>query len=100
MGNLQASALAFNIGVHLPFEDLEGNVARIQNNVVILLEREPLSQHLLRLLAQFDNFQLPDHIRTGLAWIDHISLDFAGLDSVIDRLLPRLVLRMDSRVYY
>src|SRR5437762_5189471 len=62
------------------------------------LEGEPVAKRLLRLFTQLDNLQLAQHVRAGLAGIDDVSLDFAWLDAVVDRLLARPVLRMNAGI--
>ncbi len=60
--------------------------------------REALSQRFLRLLTLRENLQLPDHVGAGLTRPDDVTIDFGGTDSIVDRLLPGPMHRVQTRI--
>src|SRR5262249_34586592 len=57
------------------------------------------SERFLCFFSKLDNLQFTDHVGAGLARVDHITLDLASFDSVIDRLLTRPPFSMDTRIH-
>src|SRR5688572_7237993 len=93
-------SVALDVGVDLAFEELDRHSARAEHDVVELADREALTEGAARLLAQFDKFQLAQHVGAGLTGHHHVSLDFAGANAIVDGLLPRPALGVQSRVDY
>ena len=87
-----------DVGVHLAFQNLQGNRAGVEHYVVILAQRKLVAQRLAGFLAQLDNLQLPDHVRARLAGEHHVALHFAGFDAVVDGLLAGPVLGVQSGI--
>ena len=86
------------ISVHLPLQNREWHRARVQDSVMKLVQGKPAAEGFFRLLAQFDDFELTDHIGARLARVHDISFDFAGLDAVVDCLLASPAFGMNAGI--
>src|SRR5262245_21899339 len=87
-----------NVVVDLPFQDFKRQGSSPQDRGMEVFFREARAESLPRLFSQLDQFQLADHVRTGLPRVDHVAFDLACFDAVVDRLLPRPVLGVNPRV--
>src|SRR5262245_51803536 len=87
-----------DISLNLPLEDPEWHCPGIQHGVVEAIQGKLFSERFLCFFSKLDNLQLTDHVGTGLAGVDHIALDLAGFNSVIDSLLTRPPFCMDTGV--
>src|SRR5215471_5614844 len=80
------------------FEQLERQRACTEYGGVEVADVELVTERLLRLVAQLEQLQLAHHVRARLARVDDVALDLARFDSVVNRLLPRPVLRVNAGV--
>src|SRR5688572_19555207 len=78
-----------NVAVHFALDHVERRRAGLEHDIVERLRRELCAERVARLVAQFEQSQLPDHVRACLAGHDDVALDLARLEAIVDRLLAR-----------
>src|SRR6266566_5796707 len=93
-----SSAPRTEIRIHLALEKIQRQSSGVKDDIVELLQCEILAKRLLCFLTKLNDFQLTQHICAGLAGINNVTLNLAGLDAIVDRLLPGPMLCVNTGI--
>src|SRR4029077_7159979 len=88
-----------DVCIYFPLEKRQRQRAETKDRIVIVLERKAIAKTGSGPVAQLGQLQLAEHICAGLSRIHNIPFHFARLDAVVDALLSRPVLGVDSCIH-